>query len=70
MNSEAEAREAFDACDKDGNGFLNGEELRVAFSTVKHTVTDEELDAIVAYADENGDGKLSFEEFAKFVGVS
>ncbi|BAP56117.1 calmodulin [Thioploca ingrica] len=67
MSTEKEIRAAFDACDKDHSGFLKGEELKTAFSTAKHEATQEELEAIMAYADENGDGQLSYEEFAKFV---
>ena len=62
MNDE-EIKASFDAYDKDGNGFLQGDELKAAFSTCKHEATPEELDMIVAFADENGDGKLSFSEF-------
>jgi Ca2+-binding EF-hand superfamily protein len=68
MNRETELKAVFDSYDKDGDGVLQGaEELKAALSDAKHTVTDEELEQIVAYADENGNGQLSFDEFSNFI---
>ena len=68
MSREAEIKAIFDTYDKDGDGHLSGaEELRAAFSEFNQEVTEEELAAIVAFADDNGDGQLTFEEFANFV---
>ena len=66
--AEAEVKVIFDKYDNDGDGFLDGiEELKAAFSDANHIVTDDELKEIVAFADDNNDGKVSFEEFSNFV---
>jgi Ca2+-binding EF-hand superfamily protein len=57
----------FTKFDKDGNGYLEGNELKAAFSAYSPNVTQRQLDSIVTFADENGDGKLSCEEFCNFV---
>jgi Ca2+-binding EF-hand superfamily protein len=65
---ETEIQVIFNKYDIDGDGFLDGiEELKAAFSDANHIVTDEELKEIVAFADDNNDGKVSFEEFSNFV---
>jgi len=67
MHSETQLKEAFDAFDKDGNGFLTQEELKAVFSGFKGGLTDEEVNAIMVDADANGDGQISFEEFAALI---
>jgi len=68
MSREDDIRAIFDSYDKDGDGYLEGpEELKAAFGDVNQEVTEEELETIVAFADENGDGRLNFEEFSNFV---
>ncbi len=68
MTRETELRAIFDSYDKDGDGYLSGaEELKAAFSDADHDVTDEELETIIAFADENSDGQVCFDEFVNFV---
>ncbi len=54
---------AFELHDKDGNGFLEGAELKPTFGEF---LTEEELEQVIAFADKNGDGRLNFREFVKF----
>jgi len=62
-------RQAFIAADKDGNGVLNGEEIRAFFSTAEHGLSDYELDIITEFTDKNGDGVISMAEFEEYMGV-
>lgn len=62
-----ELRVVFNSFDTDGSGFLDKNELKNAFSNFKGGLTDAEVDALMADADANGDGKVSFEEFAALV---
>lgn len=55
--------DAFQAIDKDGNGYLTREELRRIF--VQHSVfaTDREIGQLVERYDRNKDGRISYAEF-------
>ncbi|MBD0671122.1 EF-hand domain-containing protein [Streptomyces sp. CBMA156] len=66
MSSEVEKKAEFDKIDTDGDGFISAEELKV---NVKKNpkVTDSQAEVIFKWADDNSDGKITFEEYAKFV---
>ena len=48
---------------KDGN--VTKDELKTLLKGLGEEVTDEVVDEMIAIADENGDGKVQFEEFFK-----
>jgi len=50
----------FAACDLNGSGFLEAEELR----TICNELTSEELADVFRQLDNDGDGKISLQEFA------
>lgn len=59
---------AFKAVDMDGSGFLERNELELVMENVAKDIgvdkpSKEEVDEVLAELDENGDGKLSIEEF-------
>ena len=59
---------AFKAVDLDGSGYLERNELELVMENVAKDIgvdkpTKDEVDAVLAELDENGDGKLSIEEF-------
>jgi calmodulin len=62
-----EMRSVFNSFDTDGNGVLDKNELKNAFKDFKGGLTDEEVDALMAEADTNGDGQISFEEFVELI---
>jgi len=62
-----EMRVVFNSFDTDGSGFLDKNELKNAFKNFKGGLTDAEIDALMAEADTNGDGKVSFEEFTALI---
>ena len=51
--------------DANGDGVVTKEELRTLLKGLGEEVTDEVVDEMIAIADENGDGKVDFEEFVK-----
>ncbi|MEY3220204.1 MAG: hypothetical protein RIT27_1561 [Pseudomonadota bacterium] len=67
MFNETQLKDAFMAFDKDNNGFLDKDELKGAFAPFKGGLTDEEIHALMVEADTNGDGQISFEEFAVLI---
>lgn len=59
---------AFKAVDIDGSGFLERNELEIVMENVAKDIgvdkpTKEEVDEVLTELDENGDGKLSIDEF-------
>lgn len=65
-NEKRELREIFDGIDTDGNGFIDGDELRVAVPALFHDnedmkLTPEEIAAMIEQFDTDKDGRLSFD---------
>ncbi|KXJ22232.1 Calmodulin [Exaiptasia diaphana] len=66
-SSEQDLREAFSLFDKDGNGVINGEELRFVLAGMGCIITDESIEEMIKEADIDGDGCINFEEFLRLM---
>lgn len=64
-HKEEVIRSAFRTFDKDGNGFIDEKELRVAMKKLGECLSDKELEDMMRQADVDGDGKINYEEFVK-----
>ncbi|XP_052097729.1 calmodulin-A-like [Mytilus californianus] len=62
-NPETELLNAFKLFDKDGNGFVNVDELKYIVTHLGDQLTDEEVQEMFDEADLNNDGQLNYEEF-------
>ncbi|XP_073350933.1 calcium-binding protein 5b isoform X1 [Pagrus major] len=63
-----ELKEAFREFDIDGDGSITSDELRHAMIKLLGEQTSQnEIDAVVKEADNNGDGTVDFEEFVKMM---
>ena len=60
------SREAFDAIDTDGDGYITASELLKSLAE-KPNVSADEMATVVTMADADGDNKVSYDEYAKFV---
>jgi hypothetical protein len=60
-DDEVDLREAFQFFDKDGNGAINMEELRLVMRNIGIYLTDEELELMMKEADEDGNGVIDFQ---------
>ncbi|XP_014678898.1 PREDICTED: calmodulin-like [Priapulus caudatus] len=60
-----EYTEAFRLFDRDGNGKLDREELRLIIRKLNPDVTDMTIAEMVKSADADGDGNIDYEEFVK-----
>ncbi|KAF4682284.1 Calcium binding protein [Perkinsus olseni] len=60
-----EFREVFSLVDIDRGGSISTEELGTLMETLGVKVTPDELEAMVADVDENGNGEIDFEEFVQ-----
>ena len=61
----AELKKAFDVMDANKDGVVTKDELRTLLKGLGEEVTDEVVDEMINIADENGDGKVQFDEFVK-----
>ena len=60
-----EIRAAFEIFDKNQDGFISRTELRTVMESLgEEQLTEEDIDTMMKGADQNGDGQVSFEEFA------
>ncbi|XP_047215509.1 calcium-binding protein 5-like [Girardinichthys multiradiatus] len=63
-----ELRDAFREFDIDGDGAITSEELRFAMiKLLGEQTSKKEIDEVVKDVDNNGDGKVDFEEFVKMM---
>ena len=65
-NERKEIRQIFDSIDTDGNGLIDGEELRIAMRSFSSTndemkLTKEEINEMIIELDQDGDRRLTFE---------
>ncbi|KAL5627521.1 hypothetical protein BROUX41_003674 [Berkeleyomyces rouxiae] len=66
-DSEEEIREAFKVFDRDNNGFISAAELRHVMTSIGEKLTDEEVDEMIHEADEDGDGRIDYNEFVQLM---
>ena len=53
--------------DKDGNGKISKEELKLVMKNLGENLTDAEISEMILEADDNGDGAVDYEEFVKMM---
>ena len=64
---EDELLETFKVFDKDGNGYITLDELKNIISKLDDNISDLEVNEMLKEADDDNDGKISFEEFVKIM---
>eukprot|EP00455_Lapot_gusevi_P028539 TRINITY_DN3048_c0_g1_i5.p1 TRINITY_DN3048_c0_g1~~TRINITY_DN3048_c0_g1_i5.p1 ORF type:complete len:292 (+),score=63.80 TRINITY_DN3048_c0_g1_i5:100-975(+) len=62
-----EVKHAFHSFDLDDNNFIGASELRHLFNSIGQMVSDQEVDEMIRMCDSDGDGQVSFDEFAGMV---
>ena len=67
MGASDKTRQDFDVIDVDGDGYITASELLKEFVKNNPKVSDDNIVAIIQMADDDGDQKISYEEYAKFV---
>jgi len=58
---------AFKVFDRDGDGLISEEELRLTMTNLGEPLTEEEVQAMIAEADMDGDGKINLQEFSRLM---
>ncbi|KAI7878231.1 calmodulin-like protein 3 [Lichtheimia hyalospora FSU 10163] len=65
--TDEEWKQTFQAYDKDGDGFLTVDELRQFLEQLEGNLQPDDVESMVREADDDGDGKINYQEFAKMV---
>mmetsp|Transcript_20714 Transcript_20714/g.18120 ORF Transcript_20714/g.18120 Transcript_20714/m.18120 type:complete len:120 (-) Transcript_20714:658-1017(-) len=66
--SQESLHKAFNLFDKDGNGFIDAEELAMIFNPGNQKeISSSVWEELIKEVDLNGDGKISFEEFSEMM---
>ncbi|KAK7253816.1 Calcium-binding protein [Aureococcus anophagefferens] len=68
-NLIGEYRAIFAACDTDGNGTLDAEEVKGALSRAGQKCSDAEVQSLIGEVDKNGDGVVDFAEFVRLLAI-
>lgn len=55
--------QAFRVFDKDGNGYITAQELKIAMQEMGMPLSDAEIQMMIREKDVNGDGVIDYEEF-------
>lgn len=64
---EEDVVHAFRVFDRDGDGLISEEELRLTMNNLGEPLTDAEVKSMIAEADLDGDGRINFQEFARIM---
>ncbi|KAH7966809.1 hypothetical protein HPB49_019660 [Dermacentor silvarum] len=62
-----EIREAFKVFDRNGDGYVSAAELRHVMTTMGEKLSHEEVDEMIREADQDGDGRINYDEFVSMV---
>merc|ERR1719341_615870 len=57
----------FKVFDRNGDGLISGEELKLTMCSLGETLTEDEVGLMLNEADIDGDGKIDFQEFSRLL---
>ncbi len=64
---EEDVMHAFRVFDRDGDGYISVEELKLTMNNLGEPLTDHEVRSMIEEADLDGDGRINFTEFARLM---
>mmetsp|Transcript_33294 Transcript_33294/g.88393 ORF Transcript_33294/g.88393 Transcript_33294/m.88393 type:complete len:149 (+) Transcript_33294:72-518(+) len=66
-DTEEELIEAFKVFDRDGDGFISGDELRSSMDNLGEKLLNSEVEEMIKEADNDMDNKINFDEFVQMM---
>jgi len=66
-NVDDDVVHAFKVFDRDGDGLISEEELRLTMTNLGESLTEEEVRFMISEADVDGDGKINLQEFSRLM---
>ena len=66
-DNEEDLIETFKVLDRDGDGFISGEDLRKVRSVLGDTLTDGQINDIVNESGKERKGRINYEEFVRLI---
>ena len=67
QDTEEEIIEAFKAFDRDGDGYINENDLKDFLKTFGETISDNEIQKMIQVADSSRDGKVNYQNFVRMM---
>ncbi len=64
---EEDVVHAFRVFDRDGDGLISEEELKLTMNNLGEPLTDREVRSMIEEADLDGDGRINFHEFQRLM---
>lgn len=60
-DEDEDLKKVFSIFDKDNNGYITADELKVAMENLNEKLTDDDVNEMIREADLNNDGKVNYE---------
>lgn len=60
QSAREEMKKAFAVFDEDGDGFIDGRDIKRTMATLGETISERDVASMVAEADIDGDGRINF----------
>lgn len=64
---EKDMLDVFRMFDKNGDGFITADELSLVMTNLGQSMSDDEVREMIGEADNDGDGRIDYEEFVKMM---
>ena len=66
-SQEKQIKQAFQYFDKDNSGTISAEELRLCLQSEDQTLTDDDVEKLIAEVDQDRDGLIDYKEFLEMM---